>query len=176
VATPGSSPTTTAPTRTNTGIGRCGPGYERTVAFTGYSGITDKLDGFALTSNEATVRRGENISFTLVNRADEERETGNRSKYDIQRHTNDSWQSVFWKQTDPHPFYHSDLILHPPGEGFAWEFTLTSEALSHEIENGTGHLAVCDPLQPGTYRFVFHGNPSNDQDTALGCRFDVVEG
>ena len=126
---------------------------------------------------QSRVTKGEDIRFRLTNETEKEKETGNRSKYDIHQHTNTGWQSIFWKPTDELVIYESDAILHVPGEGFTWEFTVTADGFSHQIQNGEGHLKVCSPLQPGSYRFVFHGLSSyNDGnlEAILGTQFTVV--
>jgi len=154
----------------------CDLDYERVNAYTDYTTLTEQLNGFILRRSKASVQRGETISFHLTNKSDEEKNTGNNSKYDIQHRTDDGWQSIFWKQPDNLVMHEDDAILHPPEEGFVWVFTVTRDALSREIEHGSGHLEVCAPLLSGSYRFVFHGETKhgeNNQTTVLGTEFSI---
>lgn len=170
---------------TATHAGRCAMHYEPHVGYVDYPTVTDQLDGVVLTASTASVRLGEEISFSLTNKFDERKGTGNRSKYDVHHRTEEGWQSVFWRPTDELVAYHDDSISHSPDEGFTWDFTITSEGLSHEIQNGPGHLKVCTPLRPGSYRFVFHGQTTHEEaesgtrlgpvKAALGTQFTVVE-
>lgn len=155
----------------------CSSDYERVNAYIEHVTLTNQLDGFVLNRSKDSVQQGETMSFYLTNESDEEKNTGNNSKYDIQHRNDDGWESIFWKNSDELVMYHDDAILHPPKEGFTWKFTMNRDDLSQEIEHGSGHLEVCTPLLPGSYRFVFHGkvkHVGDDQRTVLGSEFSIT--
>lgn len=180
-----SAPDTASPSETNTSTpdpstsmpttsGQCTPEYDRVG--NDYGEITDELEGMVLTQSTATVQQGEGITFSLTNETDERKSTGNRSKYDIQHRIDGKWRSIFWWAPEPTPGIHDDGVYQPPGEGFSWSFTMNQEGLSHEIQNGTGRRTVCSSIQPGSYRFVYHGVGGlrgENQETVLGTQFNV---
>jgi len=144
----------------------------------------DTLSGFDLTANEDSVEQGESLVVVLENVTDTTRQSGNSSKYDVHRRMEDGWVSVFQpsRANDETPAFYSDAVSHAPGEGFRWDLTLTRDGLGHEIEHGTGYLVVCSPIAPGTYRFVYWGVGSNEENQddpaeeyALGVQFTVTE-
>lgn len=169
-------PSTDSLDGTPTSSGQCASNYEHVVAYTGYPTVTDRLNGFALRSSKTAVQQTDELTLNLTNETTEEKYTGNRSTYDIQRRTDAGWQSIFWKPTDEVVYYHSDAVVHSPGDGFTWELLITPEGLSHQIQNGEGHLKVCSSLPAGSYRFVYHGLTSSDggdSEAVLGTQFTV---
>lgn len=152
----------------------CDANYERVAVERG--SVTDELDGLVLGSNATSVQPGAEVQFTLTNESPEANESGNRSKYDVQRRSDGDWRSIFWEPADDGVGYSDELVSHSPGEGFTWEFTMDPVLLSTDVRHGDGHRKVCDPLQPGSYRFVFFGKTAYDEEgpeTVLGTRFDV---
>lgn len=142
--------------------------------------VYDTLAGFTLRITEDTVTKGEPIHVTLENATDSDQASGVKDKYDIQRQAGDNWHSIFWGDdaNSQHEGWHDVGITHPPGEGFTWELPVTRNGLGREIDEGVGYLAVCNPLSPGMYRFVFWGLNSDQQqqneDVGLGARFRVT--
>lgn len=134
----------------------------------------DRYGGFTLRASESTVTRGDSLVVNLTNEAGTELQTGNRSAYTIHRAVPDGWRSIFWKSTDPRPVVDADSIAHPPGDGYTWELTISRKGLTHEIENGLGSLAVCTPITPGTYRFLFWGG-IDGVEGHIATRFTVSE-
>jgi len=134
-----------------------------------------ELNGFILRTCDESVQIGEELTVSLTNKADEEKLTGNKWGYDIQRCEDEQWKSIFWIDEDNPPAINSIGIIHEPGQGFTWELTMTQDGLAHRVEGGTGSRAVCSPISPGTYRFIYPHCGSNG-GAVLGVRFTVTEG
>lgn len=134
----------------------------------------DTLSGFALTTNKEIVQQGGRLIVTLENISDTVQESGNSSKYDIHHRTDGSWVTIFHpsQAIEETPAILSNAVKHPPSEGFRWDLTLTRDGLGHEIDHGSGYLAVCSPIGPGTYRFVYWGV---GEESDLAVRFTVTE-
>jgi hypothetical protein len=114
---------------------------------------------------------------TLRDVAEEELRTGNKKKYDIQYRGEEGWHSIFG--TDGIAPWTDEAVPHQPGEGFRWELTFTQDGLSEAVDHGPAYF-VCNPLEPGTYRFVYWGvTPERERqedfetDYALGVPFTV---
>jgi hypothetical protein len=142
----------------------------------------DTLSGFVLTTSSETVARGDQITFQLRNVTGEDQTSGNRSKYTIHRETPAGWRDIFFRAPESAqiPAYDDDAITHPPDGGFSWQLTFSRAGLAHDIENGSGSLAVCPPLQPDTYRFVYWGVGMEEElesdtgtERALAVQFSV---
>lgn len=148
---------TTDGTTTAVSSPSCGPGNERVDTFETPDVAYGELKGLTLTAHPESVQRGDELTVTLTNETDEEQVTGNRSKYMIHRSNGGEWRSIFGKAEGDTIGYTDEGIGHRPGEGFTWKLTVTQDGLAHTIKNGGGRLIVCDPISPGTYRFLFHG-------------------
>ncbi|SEH42259.1 hypothetical protein SAMN05192561_101879 [Halopenitus malekzadehii] len=114
--------------------------------------------------------RGETVAIDLVNVAGRTLSTGNRHKYALEVRTTDGWTDVRGARGDPARFEYTDeAIGHPPGEGFEWSFDLTEEGLleGHPLAD---RLTVCPDLQPGRYRFVYWGVPTDPIAVAFDLR------
>lgn len=174
--------TTTSPTPTTTTSPPPCTG-DRPLEVSGLVVQYDRLSGFSLTTNTDTVQQGETLVLSMENVTSREQASGNSSKYDIHRRTDDTWVSISGRaRGKATPYYHDDAVSHPPGEGFTWELEFTQAGLSHEIHHGGGYFTVCSPITPGTYRFVYWGlgwEQENERDSsveyALGVRFTVTE-
>lgn len=135
------------------------------------------FSGFNLTISEKPVALGEMVTFRLENTSDTTQTTGNKQKFDIQRHTDNGWQSIYWA---PENYAYTAVgILHRPGEGFTWRFPFTPDGLEQSTQFNTPY-SVCGPLPPGEYQFVYwgvfperHSNPQTEY--AIGVRFTVVQ-
>lgn len=135
------------------------------------------MDGFELTTGPQSVSIGGTLDVELSNVASTERTTGPKADYDIQHRAPGGWQSIF--RTDQRN-YVSPGISHPPGDGFTWEISMTRRGLT-QIDRrwDQTNLYVCEPLEPGTYRFVYWGvAPPVEFDTdgeyAIGKEFTVT--
>ncbi|WP_280537020.1 hypothetical protein [Halopenitus sp. POP-27] len=114
--------------------------------------------------------RGETVAIDLVNVAGRTLSTGNRHKYALEVRTTDGWMDVRGVRDDPARFEYTDeAIGHPPGEGFEWSFDLTEAGLleGHPLAD---RLTVCPDLQPGRYRFVYWGVPTDPIAVAFDLR------
>jgi hypothetical protein len=129
-----------------------------------------------LTVSEEPVPLGGTLTVRLTNTTDEEQCTAIKADYDIQRETATAWQSIIRYEG------HVDgvAICHKPGEGYRWELTLAREGFTRlredrEYKVGPDYY-VCDPLQPGTYRFLYLGILMRTAtDYALGVQFTITQ-
>jgi len=142
--------------------------------------VTDgPLGGFALRATSTSIAIGDTITFHLENVSAETRSSGVKSTYTIHRKTSKGWRDIFYRAPDSEQMvvYHAADVDQAPSEGYTWTLTFTPSELAHEITHGVGELAVCTPLNPGTYRFVYWGlGPEQDPsepDQALGVQFAV---
>lgn len=134
------------------------------------------LGGVALTLDRETVPVGGSLTARLRNVSDEERVTGNRHKYDVERETAEGWRSVLWRDEDAG--WTDEGIAHGPDEGFTWALTLSREGLASRGDGGPAFRA-CAPVEPGTFRFVYWGiapaaERERDVEYALGREFTVT--
>ncbi|MBZ6495334.1 hypothetical protein [Natrinema longum] len=114
------------------------------------------------------VGRGDEVRITMWNVSTDVQLTGSRHKWNLQVLTMDGWKDVRGT-TDGDRIGYDDIgIEHRPGEGFEWAIEMTEEGIvaGHEHED---RLEVCPDLQPGRYRFVYHGIGSGE---ALAVEFD----
>lgn len=145
----------------------CSGGWEHVGGYVDDETPPPTGGGFELTVEPATLALGDCVTFRLTNRTDEEKATGIRDKYVVHRETADGWRSVLFSKSGAYV----DLgILHPPDEGFVWNRRFSPAGLSG---HGDRHsIRACEPLQPGTYRFVYWGGAGSFD--ALGVRFEVT--
>lgn len=134
------------------------------------------LDGFELSVDTDSVSLGNQFTAHLRNVTDEERLSGNKLKYDIQRRTEEDWRTIFQRYSSS--YFTDEAIAHEPGGGVTWNLTASRSGLA--LEDDPFHY-VCKPLASGDYRFVYWGltperEKENDYETdyALGARF-VIE-
>jgi hypothetical protein len=132
----------------------------------------DGLSGFELRVNKETVIPGGTITFRLVNSTESKQMTGVRSKYGIHRRADDGWRSIYYSPNGDGVLYYDLAIEQEPGEVFTWNLKFDAEGLSRTIDRGEGTLAVCTPIRPGTYRFVYWG--LTNEEKALGTKFSVA--
>ncbi|WP_276299653.1 hypothetical protein [Halorussus lipolyticus] len=146
----------------------CGDDWERLNAGTSGDVSLGTVGGFELTAEPTTLSLGDCVTFRLTNTTDEKLTTGVREKYDIHRKTADGWQSVLFTK---HRGYIDFGIMQSPGEGFVWKRRLSQAGLSGHSDRHEAR--ACEPLEPGTYRFVYWGGAGNFD--ALGVEFEVTE-
>jgi hypothetical protein len=180
-ADPGGSTTTDDPPATTTTkpteAGECGDGYDplpQAFDVVEYG----SLAGFELSVEPETVPVNGEFEVHLRNASGEERTTGNRRKFDVQRDTGNGWATIYG--AEGRVFWTDEGIPHAPGEGFTWQFGASPSGMTGENTNPP--FAVCDPVAPGSYRFVYWGlTPPAERDSdsetehAVGVRFEVVE-
>ena len=127
--------------------------------------------GLELTASAETIAIGDEITFSVRNVSDEPVDVGNIHKYNINRQTDDGWESIF--QT-PEKAWYDDLETLLPGAGYDWPFTFTQQGLERDHPPADVSYHVCSPLEPGTYSFVFFGATSDDlPEELLGTTFTV---
>ena len=133
------------------------------------------LAGFSLALSTDAVQRGGQLTARLRNVTDEEQHSGNRFEYDIQRRTDQGWDSVFhYPETS---YWTDEAVVHAPGTGFTWDLTVSRDGLRRTT--GQPEYIVCEPLATGPYRFVYWGliseGESEENERALGVDFRVTE-
>lgn len=126
----------------------------------------DDPDGrWELRITDTAFEHGARIHVRLRNVSDDEQGTGNRGKYNLQIQTDDGWEDVrVWRdgQPQPHP---DELVVHDPGEGFDWRFSMAED----EFEDRK--RTVCPELETGRYRFAFEY--TDGKGIAVGFDLDV---
>jgi hypothetical protein len=133
------------------------------------------FDGFKIEIANREISIGDTVTVSITNTSGEERTTGVKQKYDIQRKSGEAWRSIFGVVRE-RPIYSDKGITHQPGEGFQWEFEFSSEGLSEE-DSSEPTYKVCNSLRNGEYRFVYWGVPSKRGETneAIAVRFSVSQ-
>lgn len=136
------------------------------------------LAGFNLTTDQQTIALGDTLTVSLQNVTNTTQVTGIRQKYDVQYRDSDGWHTIFgvidnYAWTD-------QGISHEPNRGFTWEFPFTRDGLSN-IAGNNGY-GVCAPINSGTYRFVYWGVTTDQEekedyetDYAIGTSFTVTD-
>lgn len=143
----------------------CGGEWERVAAYTDADVRYGTAGGFELTVEPEPVALGDCATVRLTNRSDENRVTGIEAKYDVHRETAEGWRSVLFSNSRAY----NDLgIRHRPGEGFVWQRRVSQSGLS---VGGDYPVRACEPLRPGTYRFLYWGGAGSFD--ALAVRFEV---
>lgn len=137
------------------------------------------LAGFELRLDRETYTEGDELTAKLRNVTQSKQGAGNKHKYDIQYRGTDGWHTIFGTREDEGFCWTDEGYLIPPDNGFTWRFTLTQAGLSGG-EGRRQSYRACQPVTPGTYRFVFWGiSPEKEHgrgvetDSALGVKFRV---
>jgi hypothetical protein len=134
------------------------------------------LNGFEIETTHQRVPTGGTIGVRVRNRSGEERTVGVRSKFYIQRHVEKTdepsdWRSVYYTT--------EDLLVGrvgrsvEPGTTLGWRLRLTPDGLTHRVSMRGEPAVVCEPLAPGSYRFVFWGLSGESVD-GLATPFEIV--
>jgi len=108
---------------------------------------------FDLSVAVSSVPDGNRVVVTLENTSRRAALTGNRGKFDVQTTVDDSWESVVQRPEDR--YWTDEAIRHAPGEGFEWRLGL-GPGVTLDDDTHPSYV-VCEPLDPGTYRFVYWG-------------------
>lgn len=145
------------------------------------------LGEFELIAEPNRVSLGENISFTLRWVTDDGAEppvTGNSVQFTVEYNTGCGWQSIYHKHEQmswTSVGISKGEEASPPLTWFDWSFTLTQQGMEQSSEYNPSYT-VCNPLQPGSYRFVYWGvSPPQEEESnweteyAIGTKFHVEE-
>jgi len=171
-------PTTDAPEQTRTTTRECPPRgqpapscgdkWKRVDAATSGEVSQGTAGGFEVTADPPTLSLGDCVTFRLTNTGDESQVTGTKQTYDIHRKTAEGWRSVLFTNRRG---YNSLGIRHEPGEGFVWKRRFSQAGLSRDSEYRG--IRACEPLEPGTYRFVYWGGAGHFD--AIAAEFEVTK-
>lgn len=161
--------------------GRAGPAPSCTGEYTSFTPHwvvegSGPLAGFDLTTDQHTIALGDTLTVSLRNVTGKTQTTGNRRKYDVQYRDSNGWRTIFGVE---HNAAWTDIgVVHEPNHGFTWQFPFSRDGLS----SLAGHYGVCAPITPGTYRFVYWGITTEQEekedyetDYAIGTSFTVTE-
>lgn len=180
-ATDTTTPAQQTPATTQNRDGSAGPAPSCTGE---YSSFTPRwvvegsgpLAGFDLTANQETIALGDTLTVSLRNVTNTTQITGNRRKYDVQYRGSNGWHTIFG--TKDNAAWDAIGIEHEPNQGFTWQFPVTRVGLS----SITDQYGVCTPITPGTYRFVYWGitteqeeNEDYETDYAIATSFTVID-
>jgi len=96
--------------------------------------------------------------------------TPNKELFAIQKRIDGAWKHLFYVDDESHG-YDANAVVHEPGGGFKWSFSVTREGLSTE-----GHH-ICSDIVPGKYRFVYFWMNGSDEQSgkAVAVQFTVKE-
>lgn len=156
----------------------CGGGTRLDVVDTAAVG---EFDGFEIETTRERVPVGGTIGVRLRNRSGDRRTVGVQSKFDVQRHVErtdgpDDWRSVYHT---PDGLLVSQVGRSvEPGTALGWRLRLTPDGLSHRVSRRGEPAVVCEPLVPGSYRFVFWGlfgeSAGGETVDGLATPFEIV--
>ncbi len=123
--------------------------------------IDGRVGGFTLSVSPSSVARGEELTAVLENVSNTGQETGGYRKFAVQERTEFDWNHIL---TITNRGFPSIAFGHQPGSGFRWQFTVSRRGFS------VGPFSVCQPLEPGQYRFVYWGLSGKN---AIADRFQI---
>ncbi|NHN42278.1 hypothetical protein G9C85_11665 [Halorubellus sp. JP-L1] len=113
------------------------------------------MHGFELGASTDEVAVGDDVTFALTNVTDDERASGVKKKFDVQRWDGERWRTVFGVE-DGTSGHLDKTVSHDPGEGFEWTLTFSAAGLTKAYDS-LPQYGVCSELDPGRYRFVYWG-------------------
>lgn len=122
-----------------------------------------------LSSEGTTETYGQSLRLVLRNTGDAPTPTRGELAYSLQRETGEGWLDVRGSTT-------GESAELPRSEGsidtssaYSWDITLTESGIADAVDDL--ELAVCPPLGPGTYRFVYWGLVGAPP---IGAEFELV--
>ncbi|EMA59054.1 hypothetical protein C470_11227 [Halorubrum distributum JCM 13561] len=122
-----------------------------------------------LSTEGTTETYGQSLRLVLRNTGDAPMSTRGESAYSIQRETGEGWLDVRGSTTGEAvelPRSESSLDT---SSAYSWDITLTESGIADAVDGVD--LAVCPPLGPGTYRFVYWGLVDAPP---IGAEFELV--
>ncbi|MFW5917410.1 MAG: hypothetical protein ACOCRD_03265 [Halorubrum sp.] len=135
---------------------------EGTVADAGATRIELSAEGSSETY-------GQSIRLVCRNTGDEPTTTLGEHAYSIQRETTEGWLDVRGSTTGEAAELPRSEETFEPGDAYSWNVDLDEESIASTVAGLD--LAVCPPLGPGTYRFVYWGIPDGPP---VGSEFELV--
>lgn len=134
------------------------------------------LAGFNLTTDQQTIAVGDTLTVSLRNVTNTTQMTGSKPRFDVQYRSSNGWHTILGTKGDV--VWHPIGIEHEPDQGFTWQFNVTRDGLSRLTEQ----YGVCTPITPGTYRFVYWGITTEQEeaenygtDYAISTSFTVTD-
>ncbi|MFW6000399.1 MAG: hypothetical protein ACOC06_05590 [Halorubrum sp.] len=121
-------------------------------------------------STEGTAETyGQSLRIVLRNTGDTPTPTRGEATYSIQRETGEGWLDVRGSTTDEAVELPRREASLDTSSAFSWDLTLTESGVADAVDGVD--LAVCPPLGPGTYRFVYWGLVDAPP---IGAEFELV--
>ena len=122
-----------------------------------------------LSTEGTTETYGQSLRLVLRNTGDAPTPTRGEAAYSIQRETGEGWLDVRGSTTgEAVELPRSESTL-DTSSAYAWDVTLTESGIADAVDGVD--LAVCPPLGPGTYRFVYWGLVDAPP---IGAEFELV--
>lgn len=138
------------------------------------------LAGFELQLDSEIYSKGDTLIAKFRNVTNQKQAAGNRHKYDVQFRGPNGWHTIIGVSEDEGFAWTDEGYLIQPGNGWTWRLTLTETGIWDGEHHGHSYRA-CQPLKPGTYRFVYWGITTEQEreedfetDYALGVAFTVT--
>ncbi|SDF16191.1 hypothetical protein SAMN04488067_102178 [Halorubrum xinjiangense] len=122
-----------------------------------------------LSTEGTTETYGQSLRLVLRNAGDAPAATRGEAAYSLQRETGEGWLDVRGSTTgEPVELPRSEASL-DTSSAYSWDVTLTESGIADAVDGVD--LAVCPPLGPGTYRFVYWGLVDAPP---IGAEFELV--
>lgn len=132
----------------------------------------DELGPFALDTDADEYDLEQTVHVRLMNRSDDRVFTGVRAMHDVQTKAETEWRSMYRENSR---VWTLPEISHRPGGIFTWDLNLSVRSRGDDGDPSATPL-ICEPFDPGEYRFVFVGVDGDDTDVAgLATEFRIVD-
>jgi hypothetical protein len=122
-----------------------------------------------LATEGATETYGQSLRLVLRNAGDAPAATLGPDAYAVQRETGEGWLDVRGSPTGEAVSLAAPESSLATSSAYSWDLTLTESGLADAVDGV--ELAVCPPLGPGTYRFVYWGLVDGPP---IGAEFELV--
>lgn len=122
-----------------------------------------------LSAEGTTETYGQSLRLVLRNTGDAAAATLGDLAYSIQRETGEGWLDVRGSTTGEAVDLPRSEDSLDPSSAYSWSVTLTESGIAGAVDGPD--LAVCPPLGPGTYRFVYWGLVDAPP---IGATFELV--
>lgn len=122
-----------------------------------------------LSTEGATETYGGSLRLVLRNTGDAPAATRGEAAYSLQRETGEGWLEVRGSTSGEAVELPRREASLETSSAFSWDVTLTESGIARAVDGVD--LAVCPPLGPGTYRFVYWGLVDAPP---VGAEFELV--